>query len=197
MHTRRQTASWRTYAIRTPRTAVHSVSSSLDEVPGLGAGRGEPAAHVPSARPARRRWTRAPVSINWADAIPVPAPTSKDLDAVVIHAVDNEFPWVARTVAVVLNASPTERHSPPTVGVRRRLLHVSRVPVVVAMPPTTAIACAGPRSQEQFRPSQRLASSRFGYPAHAGSQPEHYHCSRVLPAGWRWRTRDGNGAVRR
>lgn len=138
---------------------------------------------MPSARPARRRWTRAPVSINWADAISVPAPTSKDLDAVVIHAVDNEFPWVARTVAVVLNASPTERHSPPTVGVRRRLLHVSRVPVVVAMPPTTAIACAGPRSQEQFRPSQRLASSRFGYPTNAGSQPEHYHCSRVLPAG--------------
>ena len=99
--------------------------------------------------------------------------------------------------AVLFNASPPERHSPPTVGVRRRLLLVSRVPVVVAMPPTTAIACAGPRSQEQFRPNQRLASSRFGYPTHAGSQPEHCQLFEGPPGWWRWRTRDGNGAVRR
>jgi hypothetical protein len=37
--------------------------------------------------------------------------------------------------------------------------------------------------QEQFRPSQRLASSRFGYPTNAGSQTEHYQLFEG-PPGW-------------
>jgi hypothetical protein len=43
--------------------------------------------------------------------------------------------------------------------------------------------CLRPRPQEQFRPSQRLASSRFGYPTHAGSQTQHYQLFEG-PPGW-------------
>jgi hypothetical protein len=44
--------------------------------------------------------------------------------------------------------------------------------------------CLRPRSQEQCRPSQRLASSRFGYPTHAaGSQTEHYQLFEGPPGG--------------
>jgi hypothetical protein len=141
--------------------------------------------------------TCAPTSINWADAISVPGSDVQCPDAVAIDEVDNEFAWVARTVAVVLiGGGATERLSPPAVGVRRRLWHVSSLPVVGAGHASDHNdRGARDHDRRSSPPSKRLASSRFGYPNSSESRTEPYQLFEG-PAGWGWLTRDRNGAVR-
>jgi hypothetical protein len=141
--------------------------------------------------------TCAPTSINWADAISVPGSDVQCPDAVAIDEVDNEFAWVARTVAVVLiGGGATERLSPPAVGVRRRLWHVSSLPVVGAGHASDHNdRGARDHDRRSSPPSKRLASSRFGYPNNSESRTEPYQLFEG-PAGWGWLTRDRNGAVR-